>query len=333
MKIPWSDDIQGLQSDGAMLSRSQNLGPMCRLCSVVCRRLCDKADKSPEFMETWSEKPTRSKLNEESAELIRSCIKKNRRYQNSIVMENFGRHEIYLNTKKNLDLAFLTQDSTKQHLYRRMNSDIITRRKDFPLPLKEYYRGAMGIEHLEEWDPVLVVGIAHRTSLSNLSWMAHKSTGMLSLKNVELFILMTGDDVIIPKTSVDPKLVPFRGAGDLCFTREYKMCDEYVTADSRDNNYLVHFVINNDFNLKEDYLEFFALVSLLRAPEVNVIRKLESAFPGSGLPLIKAGYTMTHKVKQLTPEQYFDIFKIIRKVDTYKNVTEMEEENYHVQQT
>ncbi|XP_033733706.1 uncharacterized protein LOC117322879 isoform X2 [Pecten maximus] len=334
-----------------MLPSSRRLLQMNRLCVLVYRTLCDDVGNIPEYMKRWELKQSRCKLNKKTAESVKRCIEKNRRYKNSIVMESCGADEIFLHTKNKLDLAFLTQTTAKQHLYRKMNKTNQYMKK-FPLPLKEYYQAATSIEGLGKVDSLLVVGIADRVSIRYLPVQVYQQTGMLSLGNVEVFLLMVADDAVklmkkngmqkyqvmlhtvfkieclmkIPATAVTPNMKDILEFAENSLKMDkIEVLDECVSDNLRDYIYLMHFVINKDFNIDEDLFEFQAFVELLRRQEAYLIKKLESSFPGSGLPLLKAGYTMIHKVKHLSPDEFLDIFKMVRKVKTYKNLSKMKE--------
>ncbi|XP_060083690.1 uncharacterized protein LOC132562932 [Ylistrum balloti] len=321
-----------------------------RLCAVFGRRFCDQTAECPEYLERWELKEEICKLTERSAKLIRSCIEKNRRYKNSIVMETYGSEEIFLHTKKKLDLACLTQDATKQDLYRKMNHTKNKVKTDIPLAVYEYYKNAMGIKQLRKSDSLMIVGIADRISIKPLPRLLLQQTGMPILKKLELFLLMAPDDVIkimkrkhvqeyqvmlqsffeikclmrIQAASIIPKMKPFRKAADSALKQEkIRIQDRYVNAGSRDHVYLMHLVIDEVFGLEEFFFEFRAFLDIFRSQNKYLIRTLENYFPGSGLPLLEADYTMVQKVKDLTSEQFLEIFMLVRKMENYKDLSLM----------
>ncbi|XP_069117045.1 uncharacterized protein [Argopecten irradians] len=333
-----------------MIRSSQRLLRVNRLCTLMYCYVSVDGPKLPIYLQRWERQSKRCKLNKKAADSIRECIEQNRRYRDSIVMESCGADEIYLHIKNHLDLAFLTQTTTKQNMYRKMNEDRNRYLKRFPLPLKELYQGAMQTEEIG--NSLLVVGIVDRLSLRYLPRQVYQHTGMLGLENVEMFLLMAIDDVIrlmkkkslqnyqvmlhtiftikclikLPATSVTPIIKSLKDYTESTLKKErIEILGESSSNNVRDSIYLVHFVVNKDFDLDKYLFEYQAFLDLLRSQDAYLIKKLESSFPGSGVPLIMAGYTMLHKVKHLTPDEFLDVFQKVRKVKTYKNLSLMKE--------
>lgn len=332
--LPWSRGIRGRWCFVVLLSR---------------RLLSNSLSKTAIERPAWEYERRRATLDPTSAENIRKCIDRNRRYRASIVLEYAGARDIVLCTDKELHMAYLQQEISKVNQYKKMNeSKMIVKWQRYLPPLVKHYESTAG-SPLSDDDAVLLVGFGlNSTFLISLAWMAFNTRCLFRLNKTELFLLLSADtmyklmhpDIVfnsnrvlldavfhinylmkLPVTS----LTLMKGVFDSSIKENISIGEDLI---SKDYAYLVHFVVTDNFRGLDgrlEFVEFQEFVRFLRRQERRLIPKLESTFPGSGLLLLNKGYTMVHEVKHLKSVEYYEIFQDVRRLPTYKDLSVMKD--------
>ncbi|XP_036363069.1 uncharacterized protein LOC115217429 isoform X2 [Octopus sinensis] len=129
-----------------------------------------------------------------------------------------------------------------------------------------------------------------------------------SLGRPELFLLVPARNYKLKVSDVFPHFaVP----------RKFQTPSNSPVTVNKDSIYFIKIVpkqIRDAISDSETYAKFLTFLNqVLQKRSSRLIPKMESWLPGSGVHLIRMGYTMMHLIGEVSPEQYLELYLELQK--------------------